>query len=630
MKTNISIALLFIIFLGCKEKPGKTKPQSSKAQVQKFLPFKTIELENLDSFSPTGENWKIAANVYVDRSMERTISFSEGTGVMVNIPKEGSMEHLFTNIEHGDMELEVDVMMPVNSNSGLYFQGRYEIQLFDSWGKKDPEHSDMGGIYQRWDDTREKGKEGFEGHAPKINAAKTPGLWQHFKIIFHAPHFDAAGNKIRNAKFSEVWLNGVLVHKNVEVTGPTRAAAFTDEKPLGPLMVQGDHGPVALKNMRYKLYGTKRVSIQETTMKEFESAGMVLTDMDSLTVIREIETDSISATMATGDRPKKILSYTGKLEIPESGDYLFDYKVNSAGGLFIIDGDTIVDLNGDYNLDSLGLGKKTLAAGEVPFQLIYNKHRAWRRGFSLEVEGPGIEKHALHAESSLNVNEGRPAEDIMVTVSDEVVLHRSFLMHDEIKRTHCISVGTPQGVHYAYDLASGALLKVWDGDFIDATQMWFSRGEKQLGVPSGFTVSFHGDPEFTILAGEDSIWPKTILETENFKPMGYEIGEGGFPTFVYQKTKVDIRDRMVPLEDRRALKRIIEISGETDIWHKIAEGESIVNLPDGSYIINNESYFITVPSNFGLKPIVRNVNGKEELLLKIPAGQNKVEYTIIW
>src|SRR5690606_20858767 len=139
-------------------------------------------------------------------------------------PEKGKNQHLFTAFEHGDIEIELDVMMPVHSNSGLYFQGRYEIQLFDSWAVYKPQHSDMGGIYHRWDNSR--AEKGYEGHPPAINAAKAPGLWQHFKIIFHAPRFNAAGQKVNNAIFKEVWLNGVLIHENQEVTGPTRSSAF--------------------------------------------------------------------------------------------------------------------------------------------------------------------------------------------------------------------------------------------------------------------------------------------------------------------------------------------------------------------------------------------------------------------
>jgi hypothetical protein len=44
----------------------------------------------------------------------------------------------------------------------------------------------------------------------------------------------------------------VVIHENVPITGPTRAAHFEDEKPVGPLQFQGDHGPVAYRNLRVK------------------------------------------------------------------------------------------------------------------------------------------------------------------------------------------------------------------------------------------------------------------------------------------------------------------------------------------------------------------------------------------
>ncbi|NQT11435.1 MAG: DUF1080 domain-containing protein, partial [Planctomycetes bacterium] len=121
------------------------------------------------------------------------------------------------------------------------------VQILDSWGVETPKYGDCGGIYQRWANGR-----GFEGRPPGVNASRPPGQWQTFDCVFLAPRFDAAGKKIANAKFVKVVHNGKLVHENVEVTGPTRAAAFSDEKPLGPLMLQGDHGPVAYRNVWLK------------------------------------------------------------------------------------------------------------------------------------------------------------------------------------------------------------------------------------------------------------------------------------------------------------------------------------------------------------------------------------------
>ncbi|MCH7910999.1 MAG: DUF1080 domain-containing protein, partial [Candidatus Hydrogenedentes bacterium] len=61
--------------------------------------------------------------------------------------------------------------------------------------------------------------------------------------------FDAEGNKAANAKFLRVMHNGQVVHENVEVTGPTRGSRWPDETPHAPLMLQGDHGPVAYRNV---------------------------------------------------------------------------------------------------------------------------------------------------------------------------------------------------------------------------------------------------------------------------------------------------------------------------------------------------------------------------------------------
>ncbi|MEK7676891.1 MAG: family 16 glycoside hydrolase [Verrucomicrobiota bacterium] len=71
--------------------------------------------------------------------------------------------------------------------------------------------------------------------------------------MFRAPRFDASGKKVENARFVKVTHNGRVIHENVELTGPTRAATYeNDEKPTGPLMLQGDHGPVAYRNLQLK------------------------------------------------------------------------------------------------------------------------------------------------------------------------------------------------------------------------------------------------------------------------------------------------------------------------------------------------------------------------------------------
>lgn len=202
--------------------------------------------------APTGE-WASAARVFLKPGDEKHLAWETGAGALVN-GEVGNTNHLVTVAEHGDAALHIEFMMAKGSNSGVYFQGRYEIQVFDSWGVEDPKHSDCGGIYQRWREEPglEESQRGYEGRPPRVNVSKAPGEWQSFDVVFRAPRFDASGKKTADAAFLSVFHNGVLVHQNQELSGPTRAAMFQDEQPLGPLMLQGDHGPVAYRNIRLR------------------------------------------------------------------------------------------------------------------------------------------------------------------------------------------------------------------------------------------------------------------------------------------------------------------------------------------------------------------------------------------
>jgi len=199
---------------------------------------------------PTGE-WLQVGEAVKDPANEKAIATKPGKGILVNGAK-GRTGNLFTEAQFGDIEAHIEFMIPKGSNSGVYFMGRYEIQVFDSFGVEKAPYPgiECGGIYERWDDQRKP--QGFEGHSPRVNASKAPGEWQTFDVVFLAPRFDADGKKTANARFVKVVHNGQVVHENVEVNGPTRAAAFNDERPTGPLMFQGDHGPVAYRNLRVR------------------------------------------------------------------------------------------------------------------------------------------------------------------------------------------------------------------------------------------------------------------------------------------------------------------------------------------------------------------------------------------
>jgi hypothetical protein len=197
---------------------------------------------------PRGE-WRTAGAVSLDPADPKRFRIAGGTGVLVN-GDAGRTTDLLTVEEHGDAHVALEFVIPKGSNSGVYLQGRYEVQVFDSFGAPKAAYpgAECGGIYPRW--TAQRGE--HEGHSPRVDASRPPGEWQSLEVLFRAPRFDAAGRKTRNARFERVTLNGTLIHENVEVEGPTRAARWEhDERPSGPLMLQGDHGPVAFRNVRF-------------------------------------------------------------------------------------------------------------------------------------------------------------------------------------------------------------------------------------------------------------------------------------------------------------------------------------------------------------------------------------------
>lgn len=121
------------------------------------------------------------------------------------------------------------------SNSGVYIQDLYEIQILDSSGYtlggepvvEGPAIDGCGAIYKQ--------------RAPAVNACRAPGMWQKYQIQFSAARFDASGNKIKNARV-KVLLNDVTIQENVEITGPTGSrSSRTETGERGPLVLQ-EHG----------------------------------------------------------------------------------------------------------------------------------------------------------------------------------------------------------------------------------------------------------------------------------------------------------------------------------------------------------------------------------------------------
>lgn len=209
--------------------------------------------DGLDAWRDPSPDWSIVGDVRLDPDNPRRLVSDPGEGILRNGP-DGKTADLVTRDQWGDVHLRLEFMISERSNSGVKLQGVYEVQLYDSWKVEKPTASHCGGIYPRAE-LRPQYHLIDEGFPPRTNAAGPPGQWQTLEIVFRAARFDAEGSKTTNACFERVVLNGQVIHEGVEVASPTGHAWRNKEKPLGPLLLQGDHGPVAFRRIQLKALG---------------------------------------------------------------------------------------------------------------------------------------------------------------------------------------------------------------------------------------------------------------------------------------------------------------------------------------------------------------------------------------
>lgn len=148
---------------------------------------------------------------------------------------------IMTREEFGAVQLHIEWATPAEvkgegqgrGNSGVYLQGRYEIQVLDSYQNRTYSNGQAGAFYNQ--------------KAPLVNASRKPGEWQSYDIVFHPPR--SSEGKTVNGSFT-VFHNGVLVQNQTPVSGKaTTAAEFSGVTPKGPILLQ-DHGnPVRYRNI---------------------------------------------------------------------------------------------------------------------------------------------------------------------------------------------------------------------------------------------------------------------------------------------------------------------------------------------------------------------------------------------
>ena len=209
-----------------------------------------VELVGLDAWKQPTTDWEVVGATALNVKNPRKLDARPGKGVITNAHA-GRAVNLVSKRTFADVEMHAEFMVPKEANSGIKLEEVYEIQIYDSHDAKRLTASHCGGVYPRAE-LLPTYHHIDQGYPPMVNACKPPGEWQTLDIVFRAPRFNASGRKTANARFVSVKLNGQIVQENLDLPYPTGNNWRNPEHPSGSILLQGDHGTVAFRDLRVR------------------------------------------------------------------------------------------------------------------------------------------------------------------------------------------------------------------------------------------------------------------------------------------------------------------------------------------------------------------------------------------
>ncbi|MCF0051834.1 PA14 domain-containing protein [Dyadobacter sp. LJ53] len=562
------------------------------------LPFDTLKLDNLDQFrnADTGI-WHIAGTVSADRKQIGNLTKDKGKGILYYKPEKKS-KPLTSKAEFGDADIEFDFLLSKGASLRVLLHGRYVISITDDWMKKENP------------------------------GAKAPGLWQHLTIHFRAAVLDKNGKETQSAGFDKILLNGQEFAKSTENQPINTQQKSTNRS----LAFVGNDLPFAIRKVRYKTYTKDSIRISATRFKVYQGLHKNPDTLATLHPRRTGVTDTLSHFV--GDR-KSQLVMEGMMEIPYDGDYLFK-MIAGGGAWFYIDGKQVIDNRGTRDFERAFYVKHTLTKGKHPFKIVYSNSDEC---LVLHYEGPHVPWQSLTTPASMRVSER--FEPLEYKVKNKPVVQRGFMMHRGKVNPYVASVGIPSlasaktnsGNNYAYDMKRYNLLAAWHGRFIDVSNMWTERGEKQLEIPLGAKLEFAQKPLLALLTSPQASWPDSAQTADGvFAGCGYRLIDNGLPVYFYTLNENSVEDSLYPAPENEGLTRKIKTVSKLGkpVYLLLAEGSAIEQTTQGGYAIDDKSYYIENLQTGGVEPILRRDNGHQQLIIPIQNETLTIKYDIIW
>jgi hypothetical protein len=439
---------------------------------------------------------------------------------------------------------------------------------------------------------------------------KASGLWQTIEINYRAATPKQAANLSRLA------INGVTVREGQTLIGVSNTASSAQ--------LSATTGVVAVRNVAGRMMNNRNIAQWSGPLSYTIFKG----DMwkrDDITpkaeVLKTGTTDALNYEVAYGRGQRYTILYTGKLNLTEPGECLFALNFGGVTDLRIDGKELIAPTFKD--LGNPTSGRTTLSSGLHTAEVLFT--RTWPRpGLGLFVSLPDTRPQPLHTMASLP--EPDPVGAIAVEPDAAPVLLRSFIQlpGEKTKRTHSLSVGTPAGVHFSYDLNQMALLQTWKGNFADMTEMWYERGEPQLLQTLGTTVLLPAQPAMAQLADEQTAWPDSLAENI-LKYKGLTVDKNNLPVIEYTLAGTSVTDAIRPIAN--GLTRTISLAGTPTgaLICRVAANAQLEDLGKGLYNVGDGQYYIRLDPK--LKPRLRTIGGRQELLVAV---KGTVSYEVVF
>lgn len=176
------------------------------------------------------DEWEVVGNVTVALAKPNTLLTGPGTGIYAFFPdRKADRSPLQSTEIYADVELEFSYLLAAGSEAALYLHGIYPMTLSDDGNPLAPTVRSNGGI---------------GGYPPRQSVGRSPGLWQHLKIVFSAPK---SGEADTLARIVRAQLNGVTIHENIPLAAPASAAVVPA---AAPFRIEVVRGAVAVRGIK--------------------------------------------------------------------------------------------------------------------------------------------------------------------------------------------------------------------------------------------------------------------------------------------------------------------------------------------------------------------------------------------